>query len=322
MRARPHASSVLVLLSFGVALAAAAADSSCLGSGEITSQAQFEAYKRRCAECGGAWTTGRHPQTGQTTEYCKLSDAAATSAATTAAPDPFQALARAATAGSNRDATKVLTEFNTQMTVDAMRKLILGDPEAAARRRAEAAHQAEQRAAQAARDQARADALLGELMDPEGGTAASAATTDASGLGLMLSDGPAPTASAAAAPRGGLATHLLGDDPVATLPRSATGVEGFTRGFEHGAGCFSQNAGATCSAAAVEQFDACLADYRSGYEKGEQQKLQRLVDAYERGVVDRQAGRRADGGALGDAVGTCRIDVIQSYQRGFAGSPP
>ena len=41
-------------------------------------------------------------------------------------------------------------------------------------------------------------------------------------------------------------------------------INAFTRGFEHGNGCFSQNAGANCSGAAAEDAVAWVGDYRPG----------------------------------------------------------
>lgn len=290
-----------------------AADNACLGSGVITGAAEFAAYKRRCAECGGTWTHGTHPETGRTTEYCKLPDTGGTAAQSTAPTDPVEALLRAATAGSNRDAAKVLSQYNAQMAADAMRTLIQGDPQAEARRREAAARAAQARAVQEARDSERAAGLLDEMLGLDGD--APTAVTDDGGLELMDSDG-----EVARAPVGAAAmttpTPRAGPAPAISAPSIA-----FTRGFEHGAGCFSASAGATCSGAAPDQVAACLDDYGRGYGKGAKQKDQRLADAYRRGAEDRAAGRRAAGTAVPDASGTCRIEVIQSYQRGFFGGP-
>jgi hypothetical protein len=97
----------------------------------------------------------------------------------------------------------------------------------------------------------------------------------------------------------------------------------FTKGFEDGSGCFSQNAGPRCSGVTADQQQACVTDYRNGYEEGDKQRKVSMDEAYHAG---RTAG--AGGGDLSSGVadpraqGPCRTSWIDNYSRGFIEGKP
>lgn len=235
---------------------------------------------------------------------------------------------------------------------------LFGDPEEGARRAAAAARAAEIVASeQRERDAAaavRAAALLTEMLDVEQ-TQTTAPGFAGNELGLMLGDAPIPRATAsggeaimanraprpplrnppravikapeAATPGQALVDQLLQDPPSAgaaaqVVAASATKTDSFSKGFEHGSGCYSQNAGATCSAAALEQFDGCVADYRAGFAAGEKGKKTEIGNAYRAGELARAAGAANNGAAQPGATGTCRIEWINAYSSGYSGAPP
>lgn len=229
---------------------------------------------------------------------------------------------------------------------------------AAAARAAEvAAREQRERDAAAA---VRAAALLTEMLDVEQ-TQTTAPGFAGNELGLMLGDAPIPRATAsggdaimanrvphppprnppravikapeAATPGQALFDQLLQDPPAAApaaqvvvapaaVAPPAAAIDSFTTGFEHGSGCFSQSAGATCSAAALEQVDGCIASYRAGFEAGERGKKTEIGNAYRAGQRDRAAGERNNGAAQPGATGTCRIEWIDAYSAGYNGAPP
>lgn len=293
---------ILLTLTFSVVTAAAtpAGGPSCLGKGDITNQAAHEAWKRRCVSCGGTLVAGN----------CKFPESSSTDQATPAPSNAAEAIAQAALSGSSRDAAQSLMNYNTQITVDAMRKAIQGDPEAEAQRRAAAQRSAVARAAQEAREAERADALLGEMLGTEG-TTAGAGRGDDGGLALMLGDEPVPR-NAAATPRPG--TTSSSGSPA---PRS----QAWSLGYTDGAGCYSQNAGVRCSAAANEEVDTCLKEYRVGYGAGEKIKKMKLDLAHQRGRGHKAKGEASAAASQPEATGPCRIEWIQRYNNGYQGVP-
>ena len=141
-----------------------------------------------------------------------------------------------------------------------------------------------------------------------------------------------PQPGAVLVPGGAYSTPMTGQTPSApTTPQPSASpppqqqflvVVGFDRGFEHASGCFSQNSGPTCSSAAPDRIDGCITDYNAGYSAGDTQRRLRVMDAYRAGAADAMLGRVSNGAGLPDAVGTCRINIIQAYNSGFQGAPP
>jgi hypothetical protein len=295
---------ILLTLTFSVmsATAASADGPSCLGNGDITSQAAHEAWKRRCVSCGGTVVAGN----------CKFPQSNPTGQTAPAPGTAAEAITQAALSGSSRDAAQGLMNYGTQTAADAMRKAIQGDPEAGAQRRAAAQRSAVARAAQEAREAERAQGLLGEMLGSEGATAG-AGSADDSGLALMLGDQPVQR-SAAATPRPG-ATSSAGSAPAPARSQA------WSLGYADGIGCYSQNAGVRCSAAANDEVDTCLKEYRLGYGAGEKIKKMELDLAHQRGR-DHKAKRVVSAGASQpEATGSCRIEWIQRYNNGYQGVP-
>lgn len=243
----------------------------------------------------------------------------------------------------------------------ALGEALFGSPEKDAQRAAAAARAAEDaaeaRRAREAADTARAAALLNQML--EVGPAPSDSPGFAGNeLGLMLGDAPIPRTSVGTvgtqsvmpnrapghalrndppavvkqpeppAPGQNLIDQLMQDPPPTAVPPATKvalqtpKIDSFTRGFEHGSGCYSQNAGPTCSAAALEQVETCIADYRAGFQMGEKAMKTEMGNAYRAGQEARAAGERNTGAAQPGAVGTCRIEWVKAYNSGYAGGSP
>lgn len=241
----------------------------------------------------------------------------------------------------------------------ALGDALFGNPEEDARRAAQAARAAETAAAEHQAREAeaarRAAALLKQMLDVEPAPPETEGFAGNS-LGLMLGDAPIPrtatnTASGSsfmperaparplrnqpptvikqpsvAAPGQDLADQLMQDPapaPATPAARLAAvpAINSYAKGFEHGRGCYSQNAGPTCSGAALEQFDACIAEYRAGYQVGERAMKTEIDNAYRVGQRARAAGELNNGATQAGAVGTCRIEWIKAYSNGHAGAP-
>lgn len=109
--------------------------------------------------------------------------------------------------------------------------------------------------------------------------------------------------------------------PVGRAAQAAPRIDSFTRGFDHGSGCFSQSAGVACSAATADQMQACVADYRAGFDVGSRAARVELDRAYRAGIQARAAGAMNNGASQADATGPCRISWIEAYNSGYAGAP-
>ena len=181
------------------------------------------------------------------------------------------------------------------------------DPAAEARRRAaEAARAAEQKrrdeeAARQAEETKRR--LLGET-----------GSSDPSSLSLMGVE-PAPD------------LQLMTDDastsaPAANNRNTAAAApvkhsEAFTTGFNDASQCYSQNAGARCAGITGDQWQSCLSDYRAGYQVGDKQRRQAMDEAYHVGQSAGASGLLADAASDPRALGPCRTQWIESYNRGY-----
>ena len=182
-------------------------------------------------------------------------------------------------------------------------KALFGDPEADARRRAEEAVRVEEqrRAAEEEnrKQEERKNRLLGGMMGVD----------NSAPLGLMgVEYGPGlslMTDSAfAAAPSTG------------SMPPVGKKRESYTKGFEHASQCFSQNAGPACAGVTADQQQACVADYRGGYDAGSIQRTLVLQEAFQAGRDAAARAELANGASDPRAQGPCRIEWVQNYNRG------
>ncbi len=92
---------------------------------------------------------------------------------------------------------------------------------------------------------------------------------------------------------------------------------GYAKGFQAATRCFSQSAGTACTGLGTEQQAACLAGYRAGYRAGETSRQQALEVAYMAGQSAGAAGQLANGASDPRAGGPCRVQWIESYNRGY-----
>ncbi len=100
--------------------------------------------------------------------------------------------------------------------------------------------------------------------------------------------------------------------PEATPARSSF----FTKGFEHASQCISQNAGTSCSVANAAEQTTCIEDYRAGYSAGSIQRKLAMEEAFQAGLVAGTNGMLANGNSDARSDGPCRIEWVESYNRG------
>jgi hypothetical protein len=91
----------------------------------------------------------------------------------------------------------------------------------------------------------------------------------------------------------------------------------FTKGFEDANGCYPQNAFGHCAAAKPEEQSACTNDYRAGFEVGDKRRALVMDEAYRAGERAGRAGERNGGFADTRAQGPCRLQWIETYNRGY-----
>ena len=121
-------------------------------------------------------------------------------------------------------------------------------------------------------------------------------------------------------PQNTLADQLMVGDEEKLPPSEPPGVnepnvDGFTKGVEHGSGCFSQNAGVACSGAAPTQFEFCLSDYRRGYGEGRKVAQARIDLAFRNGLRDRRSKKNSHQ----DSAGNCSMEILNAYKTGLTG---
>lgn len=189
-----------------------------------------------------------------------------------------------------------------------------GDPEAAARRNAEAAAQAaraaeESRAAEEARRTAEEERLrledemknrlLGNMLN----------VSDAPQLGLM------GTGS-------GVGLSLMTDSAPPDKGAEKAKSAAYSKGFEHASQCISQNSGSACVGVAADQQQSCVADYRNGYDLGSKQRAVVLQEAYQAGHSAAAQDELANGASDPRALGPCRTDWIMAYNNGYGVKAP
>ncbi len=269
----------------------AARAASCGGEPSVSSASSFQTWKRWCSCMGG--TSASNFNDAQRQGGCRLPSGSSSSSSTT----PGGSIG-----------TIIGTEIGKELG-----KALFGDPEADARRKAQAELRAEEqrRAAEEANRklEEQKNRLLGGMMGVD----------DSQPLGLMgVESGP------------GLS--LMTDSASAiTPPTKAVSPAGkksssYTKGFEHASQCISQNAGSACAGVTANQQQACVADYRGGYDSGSIKRKLVLQEAYQAGQGAAARGELANAASDPRALGPCRTDWIMAYNNGHFGaksqSPP
>ena len=94
-------------------------------------------------------------------------------------------------------------------------------------------------------------------------------------------------------------------------------TDAFSKGFKNASGCYSQNAGPYCVGASADQQQACVADYRTGFELGDKQRKMVMQEAYQAGQQAGASGGLANGASDTRAEGACRTQWIETYNRGY-----
>lgn len=106
-------------------------------------------------------------------------------------------------------------------------------------------------------------------------------------------------------------------DPIPEVPADEPPKSNFyTKGFDHASQCISQNAGTSCSGMSASEQQICIDGYRAGYDAGDKQRIMAMEQAFQAGLTAGARGERQNGGADARAVGQCRQEWIQSYDRG------
>ncbi len=106
-------------------------------------------------------------------------------------------------------------------------------------------------------------------------------------------------------------------DPIPKAPEEEPARSNdYKKGFEHASGCFSQNSGPSCSGKSAADQQICIEAYRAGYDAGDRLRKMAMEEAYQAGLSAGAKGERQNGGADARADGPCRMEWIQSYDRG------
>ena len=231
---------------------------------------------------------------------------------------------------STKNVVKGIMNGNSQQTgyglmglgVGALIKGMQSDPAADARRAQEAARAAElQRQAEEQQrqedEQRRAELLrqqeltrqrlLGSLKGPKPSTGL-ALKRIGSGTDLQLKTHEQPIASSASG-----RSKSEGQDNNDPRPMRS---DAYSRGFADASQCYSQNAGPYCTGVSRDQWESCLSDYRAGFTGGDKQRKQLMADAFQTGRHAGEIGEPANGASDPRAEGACRVQWIETYNRG------
>lgn len=96
----------------------------------------------------------------------------------------------------------------------------------------------------------------------------------------------------------------------------------FTKGYDDASQCYSQNSGPRCSGLAANEQQTCIADYRAGYQVGDKERQLLMQQAWQAGKLAAAKGDLANGASDPLADGPCRVEWIQTYNKGyFQGKP-
>jgi hypothetical protein len=268
---------------------AAARAQSCGGEPSVSSASSFQNWKRWCSCMGG--TSASNFNDAQRQGGCRLPSGSSSSSS------------------SSPSGGSIGTIIGTEIG-KALSDSMFGNPEAEARRRAEEGARAEERRRveeeTLRKDEETKNRLLGNMMNVDGSPQLGLMGVE-SGPGLsLMTDSP----SAIAPPARGAP---------AAVRESANQAKStaYSKGFEHASQCISQNAGSSCAGVTAEQQQACVADYRGGYDSGSKQKAFVLQEAYQAGQGAGARGELANASSDRRAGGQCRIEWVESYNRGY-----
>lgn len=276
------------LVAMLVIVPTAARAANCGGEPSVSSSSSFHAWRQWCSCMGG--TSASNLNDAQRQGGCRLPSGSSSSSSSVPSGDSI--------------GTIIGTEIGKELG-----KALFGDPEADARRRAEAALRAkEQRRVAEEADrklEEQKNRLLGGMMGVD----------DSPPLGLMdVGSGPelglmTDSASVNTQP-------AKGSPPAVARSVSQAKSTAYSKGFEHASQCISQNAGSACAGASADQQQACVAGYRAGYDAGSKQKNFVLQEAYQAGQSAGAQDELDNGASDQRARGPCRTDWINSYSRG------
>lgn len=266
----------------------AARAANCGGEPSVSGASSFQTWRRWCSCMGG--TSASNLNDAQRQGGCRLPSGSGSSSGSTSSGDSI--------------GTIIGTEIGKQLG-----KALFGDPEADARRRAEAALRAEEqrRAAEEAdrKLEEQKNRLLGGMMDVDDSPPLGLMDVGSgSELGLMTDSASVNTQPAKGSP------------PAVAGSANQAKSTVYSKGFEHASQCISQNAGSACAGASSDRQQVCVADYRAGYDAGSKQRTFVLQEAYQAGQSAGARGELNNGASDQRAQGPCRTDWINSYSRG------
>jgi len=242
----------------------------------------WSSYSSWCRSCGGT------PYQNSSGGGCRPGPNWGGNSSSGSSASPSMPFTMPSTGNANNDLALGMAQIGTQMLVQGLLSMSQEDPQQKARREAEArrtAEEAQRRAAeQAQRQEEQHRDLLASLIPGPG-----SASTATSGL-----------------PQGNNTTGAKSNH--------------FTKGFEDASQCYPDNAFGYCIGVRKEDQDTCPNDYRAGFEVGDKRRQLVMDEAYRAGE---QAGRAGDrNGSFTDhrAQGPCRLQWIETYNRGhFSG---
>lgn len=210
---------------------------------------------------------------------------------------------------------------------NAIANSIRGNPEEEATRKAQqeaqAAEQkrkAEEQAAvqkreaeeQARQDEETKERLLGSMKGIDSSSQLGLMGVDAApDLQLMTSDQAVSASPGLAKPDGN-------NSQIKSPSKSVA----FTKGYDDASQCYSQNSGSCCAGLAGEEWQACLTGYRAGFQVGDKERQLLMQQAWQAGKLAAAKGELANGASDPLADGPCRVEWIQTYNKGyFQGKP-
>lgn len=186
------------------------------------------------------------------------------------------------TGNLNNDLALGMAQLGTQMIIQGLIGSTQETPEQRARREEETRRAAEAAARRAAEEAHQREVQHQDLMSA-----------------LLPTPGAPPAAPGAAA---------------GTPPAKS---QHFTKGFEDADGCYPQNAFGHCAAVKPEEQSACTNDYRAGFEVGDKRRVLVMDEAYRAGERAGKTGERNGGFTDARAQGPCRLQWIETYNRGY-----
>lgn len=100
-------------------------------------------------------------------------------------------------------------------------------------------------------------------------------------------------------------------------PKPAPVSTVYSKGYEHASSCISQNSGTACAGVTAAEQQHCVSDYNAGYSNGTKKRNLDMDEALRIGEADGAKGALANGPANAKASGPCRVEWIETYNRGY-----